>query len=134
MLTPEATDPSLIFIFKEEHLVDDRDFEADLNLHQGPADGFADMGGVTGLAAQNNSEADENRDAWFFDGHSGKTRRYYRNLERARDAYNVDVFRAGALQLPFRRRHHRIHIAGIVLRSDDDESTAVRLPFLLSYR
>jgi hypothetical protein len=59
MLPVEAAGARLVFILEEKDFVNDRDFVTELDVHQGAADGVADMGGVYGLAAKDNAETND---------------------------------------------------------------------------
>ena len=46
----------LLFVLEEKNLMDDRNFVTELDVHECPADGVANVGGVRRLAAQDNTK------------------------------------------------------------------------------
>ncbi len=55
----QAPGAGLLLVFQEQDLVDDGDEVSKLDGHEGTADGLADVGGMDGLAAQDDAQADD---------------------------------------------------------------------------
>ena len=53
----KASCPCLVFILEQENFVDHRNFVTELDVHQGAANGVADVGGMNSLATKDNAEA-----------------------------------------------------------------------------
>jgi len=54
----QAAYARLSFAFQEKHLMNDRNFIAQLDFHESPTHSFADMRGVSRFTPENNAQAD----------------------------------------------------------------------------
>ena len=59
----QATDLRLLFVFQQQNFVNDRHAMRNLDVHQRPAHRFADVGGMRGLATQDDPEAEDGGEA-----------------------------------------------------------------------
>ena len=60
----QATRCGLLLIFEQQDFVDDRDAVLNLDLHQRLTHGLADVLGVGGFTAKNNSETNDSGGTW----------------------------------------------------------------------
>ena len=58
VLSIKAPSAGLVFVLEQKDFVNDRDFVTELDVHECPAYGVANMGSVCGLAAKDDAEAD----------------------------------------------------------------------------
>jgi len=113
----KATDASLPFVFEQQNFMDDRHFVPKLDLHEGPANRFTDLGGMEGFATKDNIESDD----CCVLRKASDTGSDNRNFESARNAKDLNWPGTRAVEFSFGCLDHGIYVLRIVFGCDDSE-------------